>query len=232
MAQKSFDIPELGTITVRKIASSRSMRLRIRANGEVVVTIPSWTPYKSGVTFAKSHAHWIQQKRPPQRILEHGQEIGKSHQLALLPTQGLQKPRSLVSKGAVTVRFPAALAPEDERVQNEARTACIRALRAQAEEFLPARLQSLAEEHDFTYADMRVKQLVGRWGSCDQDKRIIFNLFLMQLPWDCIDYVILHELTHTEVLRHGPPFWSAMEAVLPHTQLLRQKMKQYQPVLQ
>ena len=71
----------------------------------------------------------------------------------------------------------------------------------------------------------------GRWGSCDSKRNIVLNLYLMELPWELIDYVLFHELTHTEVLRHGPDFWSAMKRVLPDVQRRRKAIKSYRPVV-
>ncbi len=104
-------------------------------------------------------------------------------------------------------------------------------MRAQAEQLLPQRLEALASEHGFEYKDVAIKQLKSRWGSCDQQKHIVFNLFLMQLPWELIDYVILHELTHTRHLHHGPKFWGDMESILPRLKVYRRAMRSHQPVL-
>ena len=53
----------------------------------------------------------------------------------------------------------------------------------------------------------------------------------MQLPWELIDYVILHELTHTVVLRHGPDFWSALARVDSKVDNHRKAIRAYQPTL-
>jgi predicted metal-dependent hydrolase len=119
----------------------------------------------------------------------------------------------------------------EPEIQSAARKTGIRALRRQAETLLPQRLDQLARQHEFSYRSVAIKQLKGRWGSCDQHANIVLNLFLMQLPWEHIDYVILHELTHTNVLRHGPDFWQAMEKVLPEVKQLRKQLRLHQPVL-
>src|SRR5262249_22487168 len=126
---------------------------------------------------------------------------------------------------------PLTLTASDVEVQRIAEAASIRALRRQAEQLLPQRLAGLATKHGFRYRSVAVKRLKSRWGSCDQHKNIVLNLFLMQLPWECIDYVLIHELVHTEVLRHGPDFWAAMARELPDVKRLRKQMRQYQPVL-
>jgi predicted metal-dependent hydrolase len=53
----------------------------------------------------------------------------------------------------------------------------------------------------------------------------------MQLPWHLIDYVLLHELTHTKVMRHGAPFWEELERHAPTAKLLRKEINTHRPLL-
>ena len=70
-----------------------------------------------------------------------------------------------------------------------------------------------------------------RWGSCSSDQMITLSYFLMQLPWDLIDYVILHELAHTKHLNHGPGFWSELEALCPDARARRKSIKEFRPAI-
>ncbi len=232
MPSKQFELADVGTITIVKRAASRSLRLSIRSDGQILVSIPSYASYRSGLAFAASKSAWLQQNTTKPAVLVHGQAVGKAHHLQLLPTRGVTTPRTLVSKTTIMVRYPVALTAESPEVQLAATTACIRALRAQATQLLPMRLKQLAMLHGFEYSAVSIKRLKGRWGSCDNHQRIVLNLFLMQLPWECIDYVLLHELTHTQVLRHGPPFWERMSTLIPNLAAIRKQMRIYQPVLQ
>lgn len=231
MASKQFQLAGFGEITIQKRRANRTVRLSVKADGKIVVTIPSWAAYQAGLTFAESKLEWIRRQLPNRDLLQDGQAIGKYHHLQLSPAADLIKPRTLVSKTAVIVRYPAEWSAADPRVQTAAETACIRALKAQATQLLPQRLEQLAVQHGFHFNEVRIKRLTSRWGSCDQKQRIVLNLYLMQLPWECIDYVLLHELTHTKILRHGPPFWEAMQALLPNLAGVRKQMRGYRPVL-
>lgn len=231
MPSKQFPLAGFGDITITKRAGNRNLRLSLKPDGKVVVTIPSWATYHSGLAFAQTKLDWILEQTPTKSVLKDSQAVGKYHHLQLSPTRGLQAPKTLVSKTAVIVRYPLQLSPDDPVVQAAAEAACIRALRSQAAQLLPQRLEQLAQQHGFHFAEVRIKRLKGRWGSCDQHQRIVLNLFLMQLPWDCIDYVLLHELTHTKILRHGPPFWEAMHQVVPNLTAIRRQMRQQRPVL-
>lgn len=231
MASKEFELAGYGLITIAKRSTNRTLRLSIKADGKVLVTIPSWASYHAGLSFAESKLDWIRQQQPERTILQDGQAVGKYHHLQLSPTRGIAKPRTLVSKTAIIVRYPIELTVTDPQVQTAAETACIRALRAQATQLLPQRLEQLARQYDFHFNEVSIKRLTSRWGSCDSKQRIVLNLFLMQLPWECIDYVLLHELTHTNILRHGPPFWEAMGKLIPNLASVRKQMRGYRPIL-
>jgi predicted metal-dependent hydrolase len=123
------------------------------------------------------------------------------------------------------------MAPTHQEVQKAAERASLKALRNQAEALLPGRLKQLADTMGFEYNSVRVKRLTGRWGSCDRNKDIVLNLFLMQLPWQLIDYVLIHELTHTKHLNHSAEFWAEMTRHEPRAKYLRRVIRRYKPVL-
>ncbi len=233
MAFKQFALDERTTITIYKRRASRSLRLSIAPNGEVRVSIPAWAPYSAGLQFARSRHDWItkQAQNHITNLLAAGQAVGKAHHLHFIASPQAKKTTSRVLTTEITVTHPTTLTVNDPTVQKVADAACIRALRGQAEQLLPQRLAQLARIHDLDYKSISIKRLKSRWGSCDQQRNIVLNLFLMQLPWECIDYVLIHELVHTKVMRHGPDFWQAMAEELPAVAQLRKQMRAYQPVL-
>jgi predicted metal-dependent hydrolase len=231
MPNKQFMLDAGVPVNIYKRKANRSLRLSVTASGEVRVTIPAWAPYSAGLKFARSRYDWILSQKRLNPSLAEGQLIGKAHHLSFIVNTSAAKPTSRVTLGSISVNYPEGLATTDPAVQKAAQDGSIRALRAQAEQLLPQRLAGLAKTHDFTYSGVSIKRLKSRWGSCDQNKKIILNLFLMQLPWEYIDYVLLHELMHTRVMRHGPDFWRAMTALQPDTASLRKNLHRYQPVL-
>ncbi len=230
MASKQVSLPDIGIVNLYKRKTSRSIKLTITAKGEVRVTMPFWLPYEAGLTFVRSRRDWILEHNSSQQdLLMQGQTVGKSHRLVFEKTPVADKISTRVTVSAIYITHPAGIAHSDASVQTAARKASVKALRNQAEDLLPGRLRELAAKHGFTYRSVQVKQLTGRWGSCDSHQNIVFNLFLMQLPWTLIDYVILHELVHTRVMKHGPEFWAGMAEVLPDVRVRRLAMKQHRP---
>ncbi len=231
VAVKFFEIDDIGTVRIAKHSKSRSLRLSITPKGEVRVTIPTWTPYVSGVEFARSKAEWILEHKPEQAApLGEGYRIGKAHVLRF-ESAAVDKPSARLAGTEVRIIRPVGMAISHSLVQQTASRAAIRALRSQAEALLPKRLKALAEQFGFEYGSVSVKQLKGRWGSCDNKQNIVLNLFLMQLPWQLIDYVLLHELVHTKHLDHSAAFWAEFVRHEKHAKRLRKLVKAHQPVL-
>ena len=64
-----------------------------------------------------------------------------------------------------------------------------------------------------------------RWGSCLRNKgKIAFNAALARVPTRCVEYVIVHELTHFEVIGHSKAFVRLMDKRLPRWRVLRDEL--------
>jgi predicted metal-dependent hydrolase len=233
MATKTVSIPDIGEVTLYKKRGNRSLRLSIGPNGRIRVSLPYWLPYAAGEQFAVSKADWIAANRPRTEspLLQHGHGIGKSHRLYFEAGPEGNKLSTRLEGNAIRVCYPRTYQEHDDAVQQAAHRASLRALRKEAQALLPQRLQALAHQFGFDYKSVGVKPLKSRWGSCTSEQDITFNIFLMQLPWHLIDYVIVHELTHTKVMQHGAPFWAEMEKHLPNAKALRKQMANHHPVL-
>lgn len=62
---------------------------------------------------------------------------------------------------------------------------------------------------------LRFKRLKSRWGSCSSKDAINLNYRAIQLPPECIDAILVHELAHLEHLNHGPRFWKLVKRYVP-----------------
>ena len=80
--------------------------------------------------------------------------------------------------------------------------------RAKDKRKLLRRLTHLARKHGFTYNKVFVRNQKTRWGSCSHKNNLSLNMNIIRLPEELMDYVILHELTHTRVKNHSKKFWA------------------------
>ncbi len=77
--------------------------------------------------------------------------------------------------------------------------------------YLPARLKELADEFGMEYNKVSIKRLKSKWGSCSNKGNINLSSYLISLPSQLQDYVMLHELAHLEYLNHSPEYHSLLE---------------------
>lgn len=229
MAIKYLEVPDIGEVRFQKRRGTRSLHLYIQGS-KISVTMPHWVTYNEAIRFVRSRLSWINKHRTEQQIISHGALIGKNHEL-VIQTGAVQRPQTRIMGKVVRVQLPDNFSVEHPEAQQAIIKACERALTKEAKELLVPRLTDLAYEHGFNFQSSHVKKLQRRWGSCDSKGNITLNIFLSQLPWEHIDYVLLHELTHTKHLDHGPDFWQTLTSCLPDAKLTRKALKQFHPQL-
>lgn len=66
-------------------------------------------------------------------------------------------------------------------------------------------------------ADWGVKKMKTKWGSCNiQAKRIWLNLELAKKPYECLEYILVHELVHLLERKHNERFIAYLDQFLPN----------------
>ena len=229
MPNKLLQFPGIGEVVFVKRRNSKNLRLTINGRGQVKVSMPQWAPYALGVVFVKSRRDWIVQRIDKQKLpqLHPGARIGRQHRLLFIRQPGLRRDHTRVANYRITIT--SSLPYESESVQAIAYTACERALKKEAQTILPPQLKEHSRRHGYRYGKVRIKKLTSRWGSCSAKNDISLSYFLVQLPAELIDYVILHELIHTKYLNHGPDFWAAFTRALPPARRLQKQIRAYHP---
>ena len=73
--------------------------------------------------------------------------------------------------------------------------------------------------------EWRTKYMKTRWGTCNIiAKRIWLNVQLAQKPPVCLEYVILHELTHLIEKHHNARFYGYVAKFMPDWQEIRARL--------
>ncbi len=126
----------------------------------------------------------------------------------------------LTGPGTMALRVP----PGFDRDQRE--TVLQRWYRRQLRALIPPLLSKWQPRVGATVAEVRVKRMKTRWGSCNADaRRIWLNLELIKKPVACLEYVLVHELVHLHERRHNDRFHEWMEQVMPTWRIHRDELK-------
>jgi predicted metal-dependent hydrolase len=132
-----------------------------------------------------------------------------------------------ISDEDIQIFYPEYLGVKHISVQHFIRNVIEQALRIEAKQFIPARVNELAAKYNFSYNKVFIKNIKSRWGSCSKKGNVNFSLHLMLLPEELIDYVILHELAHTVEHNHSKSFWVVLNKIYGNAKIIDGKLKDY-----
>lgn len=222
---------EFGEITIRSIGSAKHIKARVATDGRLSVTTPSFVPkfvVKRFIASSRKDLRQLLQTSTPETVYEHGQQIGKSHSLIVRQTDA-KKSTITTDKQQIILNLATNSIIESAETQRLVRDTVIKILRIEAKRYLPRRLKFIAEKHEFSYEKVRFSHAGSRWGSCSSNGTISLNIALMKLPFELIDYVLIHELAHTRQMNHSQNFWAEVAAIDPQYKLHRRILKKQTP---
>ena len=170
--------------------------------------------------FLETRVEWIEQSR--RRMAERYPEREKyiempystrSHALRYRPYDGTRIFASLTS-AEIVLSYPITMDYRSPEVAEAARRAIIETLRAEAKEYLPGRVTELSERTGLKCRSVTVRATVSKWGSCSARNDLSLSIYLMLLPDELIDFVILHELCHTVYHNHSDRFHALLDSIV------------------
>ncbi|CAK0780270.1 conserved hypothetical protein [Gammaproteobacteria bacterium] len=99
--------------------------------------------------------------------------------------------------------------------------------REQLKALIPPLLEKWQPILGVRLAEWGVKKMKTRWGSCNiTARRIWLNLELVKKPIRCLEYVVVHELTHLLERNHNGHFKALMDKHLPQWRQSREILNQ------
>lgn len=82
-----------------------------------------------------------------------------------------------------------------------------------------------AQKLGLKYNNISIKNVKTRWGSCSSKGNLNYNIKLMLMPLEVIDYIVVHELSHLVHMNHSKDFWSYVEKYMPDYKVREEKLK-------
>jgi predicted metal-dependent hydrolase len=227
MSQYSVELPTIGSVRITKKRGMRSIRLRITPSGEVAVSAPWFVPKTAVMAFLQDKEEWIIKHRS-ERQVDYYDGLQFGHDMTLRIHEHTARNRTRLDANELQIYLEGILS-HTKAQKDLIKKAMYRALNREAEEILLPRLLYLSKQTGLEFNQAYVKHLTSRWGSCDNYKTIKLSFFLVQLPAECIDYVLIHELSHTKHMNHSAMFWSEVEKHMPTYKAARKALRTHNP---
>jgi len=214
-------MPEIDKIIRSK---RKTIALVIQRDGSLIIRAPLRTPEKTIHELVEQKSDWItrsqdkmRRNQPAQRQFADGETF---------PLMGKPYPLKIVKSQRASLTFEGGTFLLAEKARPSAREAFTRWYRQMAGLLLPGRVETLAKQHKFKPAKIRITSARTRWGSCSSTGTISLTWRLVMAPPEVIDYIVVHELVHLKIKNHSKTFWDAVAALMPdykeHAKWLKQ----------
>jgi predicted metal-dependent hydrolase len=213
----------------------RRLRLRVCApHGQVRVTAPVRTPVATIQAFVQQHHAWIQQQQARLRQLPLpptlSYETGETHYYQGQALHLVVHEQTGGRAGQVTLALNTAelhlrvVAGTSVAQRAQVMT---RWRRQQLHALIPVLLAKWEPIVGAQATAWGVKQMKTRWGTCSiRARRIWLSLALSEWPLACLEYVVVHELTHLHERLHNARFWHLVGQAMPAWQTPHRALRQ------
>lgn len=209
-------IIDLDGLSVRaREKNIKNLYLRVAA-GSVSVSLPFSFPRARLLAFLRERLPWIRAKLaespPPEkrRWISGAQIPHLGRRLTLNVVETREKPGAELVGDVLAVRSRGA--GSEEKIAARVLAWQKRELEELAREYV----RIWREKLKLPPISINIRRARSRWGSCAPAKaRITLNAALSEYPPPCVEYVVVHELTHMFEPNHGPGFYRRLERSLP-----------------
>ncbi|MBI4620190.1 MAG: M48 family metallopeptidase [Desulfobacterales bacterium] len=97
--------------------------------------------------------------------------------------------------------------------------------RQRLKEIVPGFIAQYEKMMQIEVAEFAIKKMKTRWGSCNiKAKRIWLNLELAKKPKECIEYIVVHEMTHLLERHHNEKFTAYVDKFLPKWRFYKKEL--------
>jgi predicted metal-dependent hydrolase len=97
--------------------------------------------------------------------------------------------------------------------------------REQLRQVIPCLMAKWEPKLEVSVPRWTIRRMKTKWGSCNRETgHIWFNVELAKKHPDCLEYIVVHEMTHRLERNHGPRFTKLMDRFMPNWRSLRDQL--------
>ena len=218
------DVPHFGKVRISRRKGAHSIRISLHQNGEIRLSVPFGISTTEGIRFLEQKKTWIARHKNDTYTLTDGARLGNTHTIRVIKSTK-SKARTYTTDNQLILYVPEQWS--EEQIHEKISSSAKKLLSDLAQHLLVRRVSTLASQHGYDVRSIDIKPLKARWGSCSSRNELVFNSYLMQLPWMLIDYVVYHELAHTVEHNHSAAFWHQVQKHIPDYAARRKLLKKF-----
>ena len=212
-------LPDQYTVYRRKV---KNARLRVNEDGSVHLFVPLFFTDEDVEKLLERKNGWIASK---QKFFQQKSKIQlRRNELLLLGNRyayyysAQYKNKVVVNHESKTIQAQRDLL--DSAVQEKW-------LKSVAKRHITERAETLSEALLLPYNKLYIRSQKRKWGNCSSEKNISINWRLIKAPAFVMDYVIIHELCHTVIMKHNAHFYTMLRSHCPDCEAAQVWLEKY-----
>lgn len=213
-------------LTPSKIIYSnrKTISLVVDYNGDFIVKAPINCSISKIDNFIKDKADWIIKKRISESMNNRAKITATAGEIINLVGKDYKIQQKEVKSGRMVENT--IILPTKNSLES-----LVRLLKRFAKVYLDTRVKQISTVMNTEYSSVSVNSAKTNWGSCSFDNKLHFTFRLMFCPENVIDYIIIHELTHTKTKNHSKKFWSGVAKFCPSYKLCNKWLKDNRAIM-
>ena len=209
---------------------ARHVSLKITATEGLVVVVPKGFNHSLLDELVASRQRWIEKNLRRYADMPVQQLDTALPEQIFLPALGEQWSLTQYKTDSATVRVTA----KNDQLRMvgdiDNKRACQKALRRwlmrYANQSIIPLLDLASKEAGLPYRKATIRGQRTRWGSCSSSGSINLNFQLLFVSPAMLNYVLLHELSHTVHLNHSAAFYHLLASFVPDYKIIEAQLKQ------
>ncbi len=97
--------------------------------------------------------------------------------------------------------------------------------RSELKKQIPAFVAKWSKITGLSVREVKIKKMKTKWGTCNpKHQRIWLNLELAKKKLRCLEYVLVHEMTHLKEKHHNEQFELLLKSYMPQWEQVKQEL--------
>jgi predicted metal-dependent hydrolase len=211
----------------------RTMGISVLHDSSVIIRVPYRTSDRAIARLVRDKSSWIIKHRDNYRIHNSSKSIKLYAEGETFLFRGVESVLKIEKSKKPFVRFSNStieLGLQKTDDANAIRRLLYNGYKEQASALLPLMVNRMIERYEkqtFRPADLVIRTMKRRWGSCSNKGIITLSTELIKLPDLYIEYVIIHELCHLRHHNHSARYYNLLSELFPDWKSTRKDLRKY-----
>jgi predicted metal-dependent hydrolase len=220
--------------TLKRSPTARYVRLEIRPEQGLIVTLTKRSNEDFARKFIKQKEKWILNHLEKRRKLQ-SEKIARENEtgdtVAYLGEDLQVKFRDDPEKPLSVKREGQCLYVNLDHSEVDMKDAANAWCRLQAAKLIRTKADWMSIRMGINYGKASLRGQRTRWGSCSHKGNLSFNWKLVRSPEPVIEYVVVHELAHIREMNHSKDFWNLVSKYCPQYKVHRKWLRDHEYLL-